>query len=200
MDLEVWMDDLADVVRELVERRTAPLLVKIAELERTVSSLPTPRDGAPGRDGAAGRDGAPGRDGSDGQDGSDGRDGKDGVDGFGFDDLTLGYDGERTLTLRFARAGRVKEFPVVVPWPLDLGVWKAGNVHARGDGVTHGGSWWIAQRDTTAKPGESEDWRMCVKRGRDGKDGLKGDKGDSGAPGRAGRDLTNLAPDGSKWA
>jgi hypothetical protein len=36
--------------------------------------------------------------------------------------------------------------------------------------VTFGGQWYIAQTKTKAKPGESPDWRLAVRRGRDGKD------------------------------
>ena len=60
-----------------------------------------------------------------------------------------------------------------VPVPLDCGVHKDGITYQRGDGVTHGGSWWIAQRDTDETPGMPgcDAWRLAVKRGRDGKDG-----------------------------
>ena len=53
---------------------------------------------------------------------------------------------------------------------LDAGVWKEGAAYSRGDGVTLGGSFFIAQADTTAKPGKSDDWRLAVKRGTDGRD------------------------------
>jgi hypothetical protein len=39
-----------------------------------------------------------------------------------------------------------------------------------GDAVSHGGSLFIAQGDTNAKPGKSDDWRLAVKRGADGRD------------------------------
>ena len=42
--------------------------------------------------------------------------------------------------------------------------------YQRGDGVTLGGSFFIAQADTTAKPGKSDEWRLAVKRGADGRD------------------------------
>jgi len=60
-----------------------------------------------------------------------------------------------------------------IPAPLDRGVHKDGAAYERGDGVTHGGSWWIAQRDTNETPGMPgcDAWRLAVKRGRDGKDG-----------------------------
>ena len=52
---------------------------------------------------------------------------------------------------------------------IDAGVWKDGSNYNRGDGVTLGGSFFIAQADTTAKPGASDDWRLAVKRGADGR-------------------------------
>jgi integrin beta 3 len=89
----------------------------------------------------------------------------------------------------------------LTPSLLDRGVFKSSDdglapSYGRGDVVTWDGSMWIAQRDTSEKPGASDAWRLSVKRGRDGRDGLKGEKGDRGAEGRAGRDL---GPDGHKF-
>lgn len=42
-----------------------------------------------------------------------------------------------------------------------------------GDVVTWAGSGWVCDAPTAAKPGESKDWTLFVKRGRDGKDGAK---------------------------
>lgn len=64
------------------------------------------------------------------------------------------------------RTSRTLKFPVV----LDRGVYRKGSRSEKGDGVTYGGQFYIAQRDTDAVPGESPDWRLAVKRGRDGKD------------------------------
>ncbi|UJF37672.1 hypothetical protein JKV45_21415 [Pseudomonas aeruginosa] len=66
---------------------------------------------------------------------------------------------------------------VSVPVVIDRGVFKAGSEYKSGDGVTWGGSYWIAQKDAPeGKPGEpgSEGWRLAVKKGRDGKDGKNG--------------------------
>ncbi len=53
---------------------------------------------------------------------------------------------------------------------LDRGVYRPEQKYAKGDGVTFGGSFWIAQVDELDdKPGISEQWRLAVKRGRDGK-------------------------------
>jgi hypothetical protein len=96
---------------------------------------------------------------------------KDGKDGFGFDDFDVTYDGERTFAFKFARAADVKEFAFSVPVVLDRGVWKEGGYKA-GDGVTWGGSFWIAQKDNDDKPDAGNgSWRLAVKKGRDGKDG-----------------------------
>lgn len=95
---------------------------------------------------------------------------KNGMDGFGFDDLTVEFDGERTALLKFVKGEKAKEFPIVLPMVIDRGVFKEGNEYVRGDGVTWGGSFWIAQKQTRQKPGEGDGWRLAVKKGRDGKE------------------------------
>lgn len=75
-------------------------------------------------------------------------------------------DGGRTL--RWAIGETVHEIKTAIV--LDVGVWKEGNAYVAGDGVTMGGSFFIAQADTTAKPGKSDEWRLAVKRGTDGRD------------------------------
>lgn len=57
-----------------------------------------------------------------------------------------------------------------IPMVLDRGVYRAETKYAKGDGVTWGGSWWIAQVDEpTDKPGVSAQWRLAVKQGERGK-------------------------------
>jgi len=75
-------------------------------------------------------------------------------------------DGGRTL--RWVVGEAVHEIKTAIV--LDAGVWKEGASYAAGDGVTLGGSFFIAQADTAAKPGASDDWRLAVKRGNDGRD------------------------------
>lgn len=110
-----------------------------------------------GKDGAAGKDGAPGR------------------DGFGFDDMdVVVLDDDRTIELSFRRGDDEKAFTLKWPTVIDRGVYKDGQDYAAGDGVTWGGSFWIAQKDTSAKPDTPESgWRLAVKKGRDGKDARK---------------------------
>ena len=102
-------------------------------------------------------------------------------------------DGERTFTVRFVRGEKVKEFSFKVPVLIERGVYRAGQTYERGDGGTYQGSFWIAQKDTSGKPGECDGWRLSVKKGRDGKDGERGLKGDPGQKGRDGRDFSQTA-------
>jgi len=104
------------------------------------------------------------------KDGKDGRDGVNGTDGLGFDDMTVEHDGRRTVTLKFARGEQRKDVALKFGVVLDSGVWKEGSFYEVGDGVTFGGSYWIAQKNTDDKPGTSDSWRLAVKKGRDGKD------------------------------
>jgi hypothetical protein len=151
----------------------------------------TGADGSNGRDGAGIVDGFVSRDGhliatlSDGstrdfgeiigKDGRDGRDGKKGKDGFGFDDMDVCVlEDDRTIELSFRRGEDEKAFTLKWPTVIDRGVYKAGETYESGDAVTWGGSLWIAQKQTDAKPDTPESgFRLAVKRGRDGKDAKK---------------------------
>jgi hypothetical protein len=193
------MQAIAPVIRQYFNDQTSDLRCAISRLETEIEQV---RVGAcPGRDGLPGSPGTPGRDGRDGGPGNDGK------DGLGFEDLTVSYDGDRTITLAFVREDRVRSFPVALPIVLDRGVWRDGQ-YVQGDAVTYAGALWIAQRQTTARPGEGPDngWRLAVKAPRHGKSAfdlarangyagterqwlasLKGERGPEGRPGRDGR-------------
>jgi hypothetical protein len=113
--------------------------------------------GPPGPEGPAGPEGTPGKD------GLDGKDGTPGVDGLGFDTLELIVDDARKgCFLRVGSGERVKEFRL--PLPLDLGPYQAGASYETGNLVTFAGSWWIARRPTTEKPGQGATaWRLTAK-------------------------------------
>ena len=87
----------------------------------------------------------------------------------GVEDLSADFDGERTLKLRFSRGEITEEISICLPVPLDRGVFKQGRAYCRGDGVTHGGSFWIAQKDfPEGKPDSGNgSWRLAVKHGAD---------------------------------
>lgn len=151
--------------------------------------------GEPGADGAQGPQGEAGPPGETGQRGREGtgvagaaitREGElmltltdgsvlmpgrvDGRDGLSIEDLSVEYDGERTMTLVFSRGEQRKEFPVRFPAIIYRGVFEPGRDYAQGDSVTLSGSLFIAQVPTSAKPGTSDQWRLAVKRGADGRD------------------------------
>ncbi len=91
-------------------------------------------------------------------------------DGFGFDDLSVEYDGERCVTFKFTKGEETKEFPIKMPVLLDRGVYKEDKEYERADVVTWGGSIWIAQRDLPTHPRDGNgSWRLSVKAGRDGR-------------------------------
>ena len=103
----------------------------------------------------------------------DGKDGRDGADGLGFDDFEPIFDGRRTFTLRCSRGDKVKEWSWKMPVVIECGVYVSSKEYEQGDGVTCGGNYWIALKDTSARPGDNNtDWRLAVRKGRDGKDGV----------------------------
>ena len=57
------------------------------------------------------------------------------------------------------------------PTRKHFGPWRAGVNYGENSGVVDDGSMWVAMRATSARPGESADWSLCCKRGKDGRDG-----------------------------
>jgi hypothetical protein len=121
-----------------------------------------------------------------GKDGEPGRPGRDGA----LENLKVQYDGERTFTFCFKDGAPVQGGKVQIPFVLDRGVYKEGTMYEKGDGLTWGGSFWIAQDATSAKPGTSDvasrAWRLAVKAGREGKQGPTGPQGEPGKKGDKG--------------
>lgn len=98
------------------------------------------------------------------------KDGRDAVDLEGFD-LVLSEDG-RTVTVKMQAGETVIEKSVKIGAVIDRGTYKHEGQYEKGDGVSYGGSYWIAKCDNPqGVPGTGEtDWRCAVKKGRDGKD------------------------------
>lgn len=98
---------------------------------------------------------------------------KDGRDALNLEnfDLTLADDG-RTVTVKMQAGETVIEKSVKIAAVIDSGIFKHEGAYAKGDGVSYGGSFWIAKCDSPhGVPGSGEtDWRCAVKKGRDGKD------------------------------
>lgn len=98
---------------------------------------------------------------------------KDGRDALPLEtlDLLQSEDG-RTVTFKMQAGETIVEKSLRIPGFIDRGTYKQGNTYERGDGVSHGGCFWIAQDDhPEGAPGlGGKGWRLAVKKGRDGKD------------------------------
>ena len=78
--------------------------------------------------------------------------------------ISFNFDGERRITVK--TGGQEETF--VLPVIIDRGVHDPEKDYDRGDAVSHGGSLWVAQKQSPDhKPGEGDGWRLAVKRGRD---------------------------------
>jgi len=141
------VDDVIKAVKPILDAALASWALDFERraqgvLERAVDRIPHPKDGR------------------------DGRDGRDALDLDDFD-LTVGDDG-RTVTLSLKRGDALIQRSLSFPVVIDRGVFKYGTAYEHGDGVTFGGSFWIAQRASdTEKPGTGDAWRLAVKKGRD---------------------------------
>lgn len=172
----------------------------LEEVQKAVKELPLPKDGKDGRDGRDGKDGSPGSAGRDAaaiefvtldaaksyprgtfalhkagiwhaERATEGMDGwrlvASGICGA---KATLLSDG-RTFEFTFERSdGSTETSRAKAAIPDHKGVWRDGVAYEKGDQVQHAGSLWTAQGVTTEKPGDSKDWVLSARRGRDGKD------------------------------
>jgi hypothetical protein len=161
-DIEaVVLKFLPDMLHKALEAAMQKAMPDV--ISKAAALVPAGRDGLPGN---------PGRQGPRGEDGIDGKDGMPGRDGLAVESIRCEVIDRRTqkLVLR-ASDGSEFEAPIVLEgMVIDAGIHKTGEQYDKGDAVTRGGSYWVANVNTKATPGESTDWRLVVKRGRDGKD------------------------------
>lgn len=108
--------------------------------------------------------------------GADGKDGTNGKDGIGMPDITREYDPEtHAIVERWEFGGVTKELRYAAGGIYHGGYWREGVKCLAGRTWTHGGTVWIAKRETTEKPSrDSNDWEIFASKGRDGKDGRDG--------------------------
>ncbi len=95
------------------------------------------------------------------------------VDGIA--DLRIEQDGRQFTLVAKTSSGAEVSKSVKVAALVDRGVFKMDEPYEAGDGVTWGGSFFIAQKDAPGgRPGEPgcDGWRLAVKRGRDGTKGV----------------------------
>ena len=153
-------DDIAAAVTKACESLLPALVAKQYETSMPEIIARASMLVPPGRDGLPGRPGTPGEDGRDGVS----------IEGFEFKQA----DRRTQICVMKMTDGSQYEWPIKMEgMVIDCDVHRPGAVYEKGDAVTHGGSYWIARKDTSATPGKSDDWRLAVKRGRDGKDAVE---------------------------
>lgn len=168
-----------------VLKATAPFKDEIRSLKsqldtrsaQTIEGPPGPagkdgRDGTDGKPGERGADGTNGKDGAIGERGVDGLNGKDGapstIPGPKGDTGQRGADGIATREeLHSLIEERMGEIQVRTFADVYQGVYENGRTYERGQLVTWGGSLWLSQAEAKAKPGESAEWKLVVKKGAD---------------------------------
>lgn len=92
-------------------------------------------------------------------------------DGFGFEDLSVEYDGQRSFSLKFVRGADSEEFKFKLPVMIYKNVYQPGASYEQGDVVTWAGAMWHCDKNTDTKPGDGNDnWTLAVKRGRNAKE------------------------------
>lgn len=176
---------MREFIRIAVELEVKKATLEVRSVEPKVIEGPAGKDGSPGKDGIDGKDGRDGKDGTPGigERGADGLNGKDGKDGSPGSDGAAsiipgpaGPKGERGadgIATREELSSLIEErwgeLQVRTFADVYQGVYENGRLYERGLLTTWGGSLWLSQAETKAKPGESPDWRLIVKKGADGK-------------------------------
>lgn len=90
-----------------------------------------------------------------------------GRDALQIEDFDLSLEG-RSLKISLKRDDVEVSKTVRLDTVLDAGFYQPGKTYERGDGVTFGGSYWIAQKDAESEPAVgNDDWRLAVRKGRD---------------------------------
>lgn len=92
-------------------------------------------------------------------------------DGNSIEDFDVELLDDDTIVISMKINGEIVQRSIELPIPLYHGVYQPGKLYKRGAMVTFSGSVFSALKNTEAKPGESTDWQLAVKRGRDGKQG-----------------------------
>lgn len=146
---------LVDAIETIVRTALAPVVARLRAVETTAADVGPVRDRIDVLEALAPVPGPAG---------------PAGADGLGFDDADVTYDGERTITLTWARGDARVERAITLPAMLYRGVYVPGKLYERGDVVTWAGSLWHANAETTTRPGDGAPaWTLAVKRGRDAK-------------------------------
>lgn len=164
-EIRAVVDGIVPVVREYMDKNLASVAESTANLREEIRSLreqldtraapqPTVIEGPPGPAGPQGERGEQGPQGEVGPAGAVGERGADGIPTI--------EEVEEVVTRK------VNELEARSFADFYNGVYKEGTAYTRGSLATWDGSLWLAQTETTQKPGDKNaDWKLVVKKGRD---------------------------------
>lgn len=154
-----------DAVEERLSASDSELRGLATEVRGLLTELQTrateiPKEGPPGKDGA------------------DGKDGRDGIDGLPGDKGDRGADGIATREeLDSLIEQRFAELQVRSLADTFQGVYDQSKLYTKGQIAMWDGQPWLAMvPETRAMPGQSSDWKLFAKRGRDGRDAKREDR------------------------
>lgn len=171
----------AEVARQLAECEVRMLRME-AQVAARLAALRDGVDGEKGERGEAGAKGEPGERGDNGERGEKGERGEDGAQGEKGDRGEAGQPGERGEKGDRGEPGEPGAAGERGP-PGEKGDqgplgklprvrhWKPDSVFYDGDVVHHEGGTYQALKDTSHRPGSSEDWICLAASGLDGRDG-----------------------------
>jgi integrin beta 3 len=173
-------DSFGREIAEIIKEHVAPYRAIVMQQEQRIAALEArkPEKGDPGEKGEKGDPGSSiigvqGPRGNPGPDGRDGKDGKDGAPGNNGEKGEPGPQGPPGMDGAGPSRGRYR------------GPWKHDEEYCLDDMVSRDSSGWVCTVEATKrKPGDSKDWQLFVRKGRDGKDGERGPPGPQGPTGR----------------
>lgn len=149
------VQNFMDAVEKRLSANDTELRGLVTEVRGLMAELQTRSAEIP-KEGPAGKDGKDGIDGKDGADGKDGTPGERGADG-----IATREELDSMIEKRFG------ELQVRSLADSYEGVYQQDKDYTRGQLVTWGGSLFLALADTKARPEQSPDWKLIVKRGAD---------------------------------
>lgn len=177
-------ETIAKELASIIKEQFAKCLDQVKSIDIRLMAVEA-RDPEKGERGERGEKGDRGDVGLRGETGIPGHDGKDGHDGKNGEPGPPGAQGEPGLAGKDGMPGLDGKDGAGPSRGRHRGPWKYDEKYHLDDSVTYGGSGWMAVvDDPKGKPGDSKDWQLFVRKGRDGKDGDRGPQGPQGTPGK----------------
>ncbi len=177
-------ETIAKELAVIIKEQVAQCLDQVKAIDARLTMVET-REPEKGERGERGEKGERGDVGLRGETGIPGRDGKDGRDGKNGETGPQGVQGEPGMAGKDGAPGIDGKDGAGPSRGRHRGSWTGSEHYHQDDTVSCGGSGWIALVEgAKGRPGDSKDWQLFVKKGRDGKDGERGERGPIGPAGK----------------